>query len=158
MAAMPDVTRILSQIEQGDPQAAEMLLPLVYDELRKLAAAKLAQEKPGQTLQARALVLVNDDLLFEEYETLLVNLSTPNSYAEIINAVAVGTIIDDEPRISVSDAYFYEGDVSPFTFTVSLSAASTDPVTVDFTTADGTALAGVDYAFAAGTLTFAPGV
>ena len=54
--AMSDVTRILSQIEQGDPQAAEQLLPLVYDELRKLAAAKLAQEKPGQTLQATALV------------------------------------------------------------------------------------------------------
>src|SRR5436190_22942547 len=53
---MSDVTRILSQIEQGDPQAAEQLLPLVYDELRKLAAAKLAQENPGQTLQATALV------------------------------------------------------------------------------------------------------
>jgi RNA polymerase sigma factor (TIGR02999 family) len=54
--AMSEVTRILSQIESGDPQAAEKLLPLVYDELRKLAAAKLAQEKPGQTLQATALV------------------------------------------------------------------------------------------------------
>ena len=53
---MSEVTRILSAIEQGDPQAAEKLLPLVYDELRKLAAAKLAQEKPGQTLQATALV------------------------------------------------------------------------------------------------------
>jgi len=53
---MSDVTRILSQIEQGDPQAAEKLLPLVYEELRKLAAAKLAQESPGQTLQATALV------------------------------------------------------------------------------------------------------
>jgi RNA polymerase sigma factor (TIGR02999 family) len=53
---MNDVTRILSQIEQGDPTAAEQLLPLVYDELRKLAAAKLAHEKPGQTLQATALV------------------------------------------------------------------------------------------------------
>jgi RNA polymerase sigma factor (TIGR02999 family) len=53
---MSDVTRILSQIEQGDPQAAEKLLPLVYEELRKLAAVKLAQEKPGQTLQATALV------------------------------------------------------------------------------------------------------
>jgi RNA polymerase sigma factor (TIGR02999 family) len=53
---MSDVTRILSQIEHGDPQASEKLLPLVYDELRKLAAAKLAQEKPGQTLQATALV------------------------------------------------------------------------------------------------------
>src|SRR4029078_3239845 len=53
---MSDATRILSRIEQGDPQAAEKLLPLVYEELRKLAAAKLAQEKPGQTLQATALV------------------------------------------------------------------------------------------------------
>ena len=53
---MSNVTRILSQIEQGDAQAAEKLLPLVYDELRKLAAAKLTQEKPGQTLQATALV------------------------------------------------------------------------------------------------------
>src|SRR6266567_525771 len=53
---MSDVTRILSAIEQGDSHAAEQLLPLVYDELRKLAAHKLAQEKPGQTLQATALV------------------------------------------------------------------------------------------------------
>lgn len=53
---MSDVTSILSQIEQGDPTAAEQLLPLVYDELRKLAAARLAQERPGQTLQATALV------------------------------------------------------------------------------------------------------
>lgn len=53
---MSDVTRILSQIDDGDPQAAEKLLPLVYDELRKLAAARLANEKPGQTLQATALV------------------------------------------------------------------------------------------------------
>jgi RNA polymerase sigma factor (TIGR02999 family) len=53
---MTDVTCILSAIEQGDPRAAERLLPLVYDELRQLAAQKLAQEKPGQTLQATALV------------------------------------------------------------------------------------------------------
>jgi RNA polymerase sigma factor (TIGR02999 family) len=64
---MSEVTRILSAIHQGDPQAAEQLLPLIYDELRKLAAQKLAQEKPGQTLQATALVheaylrLVNAD-------------------------------------------------------------------------------------------------
>ena len=64
---MTDVTRILSAIEQGDPQAAEQLLPLVYDELRKLAARRLSREKPGQTLQATALVheaylrLVNQD-------------------------------------------------------------------------------------------------
>lgn len=53
---MADVTQILSQIEQGDASASEDLLPLVYDELRKLAIAKMAQEKPGQTLQATALV------------------------------------------------------------------------------------------------------
>jgi RNA polymerase sigma factor (TIGR02999 family) len=64
---MSDVTRILSQINDGDPSAAELLLPLVYDELRKLAAARLAQERPGQTLQATSLVheayirLVNTD-------------------------------------------------------------------------------------------------
>jgi RNA polymerase sigma factor (TIGR02999 family) len=53
---MSDVIHILSQIESGDPSAAEQLLPLVYDELRRLAAAKLAQEKPGHTLDATALV------------------------------------------------------------------------------------------------------
>jgi RNA polymerase sigma factor (TIGR02999 family) len=53
---MTDVTRILSAAEQGDAQAADKLLPLVYDELRKLAAQKLAREKPGQTLEATALV------------------------------------------------------------------------------------------------------
>lgn len=53
---MSEVTRILSAIEQGDPHAAGQLLPLVYEELRKLAAQRLAQEKPGQTLQATALV------------------------------------------------------------------------------------------------------
>jgi RNA polymerase sigma factor (TIGR02999 family) len=53
---MSEVTRILSAIEKGDPSAAEQLLPLVYDELRKLAAERMAQERPGQTLQATALV------------------------------------------------------------------------------------------------------
>ena len=53
---MPDVTQILHQIESGDPSAAENLLPLVYEELRRLAAQKMAHEKPGQTLQATALV------------------------------------------------------------------------------------------------------
>jgi RNA polymerase sigma factor (TIGR02999 family) len=53
---VPDVTRILSEIEQGDPSAAEQLLPLVYDELRRLAAAKMAQENPGHTLDATGLV------------------------------------------------------------------------------------------------------
>ena len=56
LASMSDITRILSKIEAGNQQASEKLLPLVYDELRSLAAARLAQEKPGQTLQATALV------------------------------------------------------------------------------------------------------
>lgn len=56
MCQMSDVTHILKQIESGDPLAAEQLLPLVYDELRQLAAARMAQESPGQTLQATALV------------------------------------------------------------------------------------------------------
>ena len=56
VGVMSDVTRILSQIEQGDPSAADELLPLVYQELRALAQQKLADEKPGQTLQATALV------------------------------------------------------------------------------------------------------
>ena len=56
LAPMTDVTQILSRIEDGDPSAPDQLLPLVYDELRKLAAARLANEKPGQTLQATALV------------------------------------------------------------------------------------------------------
>src|SRR5262245_21263099 len=53
---MSEVTRILDQIQQGDPSAAEQLLPLVYDELRRLAARRVAEEKPGQTLEATALV------------------------------------------------------------------------------------------------------
>src|SRR5688572_22312478 len=53
---MSDVTHILSQIDEGDPLATERLLPLVYDELRRLAGARLSEEKPGQTLQATALV------------------------------------------------------------------------------------------------------
>lgn len=56
LVCMSEVTRILSEIEQGDPSAAEQLLPLVYDELRNLAAAKVASENPGHTLQATALV------------------------------------------------------------------------------------------------------
>ena len=56
MGCMSDVTRLLSALDQGDPKAAEELLPLVYEELRRLAAHKMAQEAPGQTLQATALV------------------------------------------------------------------------------------------------------
>jgi RNA polymerase sigma factor (TIGR02999 family) len=69
---MSDVTRILSAIERGDHNAAEQLLPLVYDELRKLAAARMANEKPGQTLEATALV--------HEAYLRLVDVETPQHW------------------------------------------------------------------------------
>jgi RNA polymerase sigma factor (TIGR02999 family) len=75
-AAISDVTRILSAIEHGDPHAAEQLLPLVYDELRKLAAQKLAREKPGQTLQATALV-------HEAYMRLVVSPARESGESEL---------------------------------------------------------------------------
>jgi RNA polymerase sigma factor (TIGR02999 family) len=68
---MTEVTRMLSALEQGDPAAAGQLLPLVYDELRRLAARKLAREKPGQTLQPTALV-------HEAYARLVANAETPD--------------------------------------------------------------------------------
>jgi RNA polymerase sigma factor (TIGR02999 family) len=71
---MSEVTRILTAIEQGDPHAAEQLWPLVYDELRQLAAQKLAHEKPGQTLQATALV--------HEAYLRLVDPENPPSYRD----------------------------------------------------------------------------
>ena len=111
---------------------------------------------PGETSQA-VTVLVNGDRLIEQTEGFSANLSNPSGYAEVVRGVGLGTIVDDEPFISISDAVNYYGDASPFTFTVSLSAASTDVVTVDFATSDGTAVAGADYAAASGTLTFAPG-
>jgi len=70
---MTDITQILAQLDTGDPAAAEQLLPLVYQELRKLAAAKLAQEQPGQTLQATALV-------HEAYLRLIGSRSQPDHW------------------------------------------------------------------------------
>jgi RNA polymerase sigma factor (TIGR02999 family) len=79
---MHEVTRILDQVQQGDPCAAEQLLPLVYDELRRLAAQKLAEEKPGQTLQATALV-------HEAYLRLVGNSAQPwNSRGHFLCAAA----------------------------------------------------------------------
>src|SRR5262249_31063829 len=78
---MSDVTRILAAIEQGDPSAAEQLLPLVYDELRQLAAHKLAKEKPGQTLQATALV-------HEAYLRLVAQVQQWNSRGHFFAAAA----------------------------------------------------------------------
>ncbi|MGI8980661.1 MAG: sigma-70 family RNA polymerase sigma factor [Pirellulaceae bacterium] len=97
---MSDVTRILSQIDSGDPAAAEKLLPLIYDELRKLAAAKLAQEKPGQTLQATALV--------HEAYVRLVGSETHRTYRDRSHffasaATAMRRILVDSARAKRSD-------------------------------------------------------
>jgi chitinase len=109
----------------------------------------------GETRQT-VTVLVNGDHAIESNENFVVNLSSPSAYAEVIRGVGYGTIVDDEPRISVSDAYYF-GDTSPFTFAVTLSAPSDQVVTVDFATVDGTAVAGTHYVATAGTLTFNPG-
>jgi hypothetical protein len=119
------------------------------------AASGAVTFAPGQTSQT-ITVAVNGDRMAGPDRSFFVNISTPNSYAAISKAVGVGTIIDDEPRISIADVYNY-GETS-FTFTVSLSAAFDQAVTVNFATADGTMIAGVDYVAALGTLTFAPGV
>jgi RNA polymerase sigma factor (TIGR02999 family) len=97
---MTDVTRILSAIEQGDAGAAEQLLPLVYDELRKLAAQKMAQEKPGQTLQATALV--------HEAYLRLVGSETGRTYRDRSHffataATAMRRILVDHARAKRSD-------------------------------------------------------
>ena len=95
LTLMNEVTRILSAIEQGDPEASEQLLPLVYDELRKLAAQKLAQEKVGQTLQATALV-------HEAYLRLVEGDAAPqwNSRAHFFGAAAeaMRRILVDQAR------------------------------------------------------------
>ena len=92
---MTEVTQILNAIEQGDPHAAEQLLPLVYDELRKLAAQKLAQEKPGQTLEATALV--------HEAYLRMVGAAEPRAYGDrrhffAAAASAMRRILIDEAR------------------------------------------------------------
>ncbi len=97
---MTDVTRILNAIEQGDPSAAEQLLPLVYDELRKLAAEKMAQEAPGQTLQATALV--------HEAYLRLVGSKTRRTYRDRSHffasaATAMRRILVDSARAKRSD-------------------------------------------------------
>jgi hypothetical protein len=113
---------------------------------------------PGQTSKT-VNVLVNGDRLAEPNETFFVNLSAATN-ATILDGRAVGTITDDEPRISISDVTKTEGkkgQTTQFTFTVTLSAAYDQPVTVSFKTTNGTAKSGEDYAAKTGTLTFAPG-
>ena len=120
------------------------------------AASGTLTFEPGVTSQA-VTVQVNGDRLVEPTETFTVALSNPSANSAIGWGVGTGTLADDEPQVSVWDTANYWGDTSPFIFTVVLSAASSDVVTVNFATADGTAVAGVDYAATSGTLTFAPG-
>lgn len=111
---------------------------------------------PGQPTTQQITVQVNDDLTPEWDETFQVNLSTPDSYAQLTRSTATGTIVDNEPHLIISDAtQDYYG--STITFYVSLTAPATDVVTVDFTTVDGSALAGVDYDALSGQLTFQRG-
>ena len=96
---MSDVTRILSQIESGDPAAAEALLPLVYDELRKLAAAKLSHEKPGQTLSATALV---HEAYLRLVDVKLVQQWDSRGHFFIAAAEAMRRILVDRARRKIS--------------------------------------------------------
>jgi hypothetical protein len=113
----------------------------------------------GQT-SGTITVQVSGDRLAEPNETFFVNLSNPN-YGVISDGQGVGTIVDDEPRISVSDVIKSEGkknQTTQFTFTVTLSAAYDQAVTMSFKTTDGTAKTGdQDYVAQTGTLTFKPG-
>jgi hypothetical protein len=118
---------------------------------------------PGQTSKT-ITVLVNGDRLPEPNETFVVKLSSPTN-ATIAEGQGVGTILDDEPRISISDVTKYEGTANgnakkttQFTFTVTLSAAYDQPVTMAYRTVDGTATTSDnDYVAQTGTLTFKPG-
>ncbi len=114
---------------------------------------------PGE-MSKTITILVNGDRLAEPNETFFINLSSPTN-ATIADGQAVGTIVDDEPRISIGDVSKAEGrkgQTTFFTFTVTLSAAYDQAVTMSFRTANGTATTGNgDYVAKTGTLTFAPG-
>jgi hypothetical protein len=113
---------------------------------------------PGQTSQT-ITVPIYGDRLPEPNETFFVNLSQPTG-AALVKAQGVGTILDDEPRITIGDVTRSEGQrgQTAFTFTMTLSAAYDVPVTVNYATADGTAtVADHDYQAQSGTLTFNPG-
>lgn len=112
----------------------------------------------GQTSRTFTVAVLGDRLA-EPTETFAVNLSAPTN-ASIRDGQAIGTILDDEPRISINDVSTSEGNSKTpkqFTFTVSLSAAYDQAVTVNYATASGTAAAGSDYQSMTGTVTFAPG-
>jgi hypothetical protein len=121
------------------------------------AAAGTLTFAPGETTKT-VTVLVTGDRLPESTETFVVNLSNPTN-ALIADGQGVGTIVDDEPRITINDVQRYEGKTgtTAFTFTVTLSAAYDQAVTVSYRTVNGTATAGQDYTAKTGTITFAPG-
>jgi hypothetical protein len=113
---------------------------------------------PGETSKP-ITILVNGDRLGEPNESFFVTLSAPAN-ATIAGGQGLGTIVDDEPRMSISDVTRAEGkkdQTTLFTFTVTLSAAYDEPVTLSFRTANGTATSNNDYVAKTGTLTFAPG-
>jgi probable HAF family extracellular repeat protein len=122
------------------------------------AASSTVTLAPGETSKT-ITVLVNGDRLPEPTETFVVNLSGATS-ATIIDSQGVGTILDDEPRISITNVSLSEGNkgqTTVLTFTVTLSAPYDEPVTMSYSTANGTAKSGEDYVAKSGTLTFAPG-
>src|SRR5439155_4531446 len=104
-------------------------------------------------------IAVKGDRLAEPDETFSVQLTTSNNTVAIDRSVAQGTILDNEPRVSIDDPGLLEGDsgTATMTFNVTLQAPYDVPVTIQYATADGTATAGSDYAAASGTVTFAPG-
>jgi hypothetical protein len=119
------------------------------------AASDTLTFQPGQT-QLTIPIAVNGDRLVEADETVVVNLTTSDSYTTITNSAGVGTIVDNEPRISITDAvqdYYAES----ITFYVTLAVPYDQVVTVDFNTLDGSAVADIDYFATSGTLTFNPG-
>jgi probable HAF family extracellular repeat protein len=113
---------------------------------------------PGETMRTITVPVIGDRV-GEPNETFVVNLSQPTNAIILGDGQGVGTIVDNEPRISIGDVARTEGDSGNtlFVFTVTLSAAYDAPVTVNFRTANGTATAGQDYDAQSGTLTVAPG-
>lgn len=111
--------------------------------------------QPGENLKTITVMVTGDSAAEGYYESFAVKISTPDSYAAVFSSTASGIIYDNEPQISTADVYSEGG--STITFAVSLSTAYNQKVTVDFTTADGTAIAGLDYTAVADTLIFEPG-
>jgi RNA polymerase sigma factor (TIGR02999 family) len=125
---MRDVTRILSAMDAGDPYAAEQLLPLVYDELRRLAAQKMAQEAPGQTLQATALV-------HEAYLRLAAGDKAPhwNSRAHFFGAAAeaMRRILIDQARRKQADKRGGQGHRVPLAVDVGFMSSADELLDID---------------------------